>query len=486
MLNSKTIFSAVFLAVGGFLFGYDSGIITSTISLETFKEYFNSPNGTVTGGIVSSFQGGAILGTMVNMVAADWLGRKMSILAGSVVSVIGCAIQTGAINIEMIIIGRFIAGAAVGMLTSTIPMYAAELSEPKWRATLSGLLQWMLSWGFFVAQWLGYGCSLNKTQFSWRFPLGFQIVPGIVLIAGIWFLDESPRWLMEKDRQDEAKAVLERIRKGAPPDTVDLEFREIRDVIAADRAAGNTSWKTIITKSSWRRRLILGCGVQALGPLSGINVINYYGPRIYEILGIDNHTSLMIIGISGALSIVYTSFGLYLVDKVGRIKPLIVSALFMAIALLINAIEGQYMDMNNPDQLRSMVAMNFVFSLFYTPLGIISWVYPAEIFPVEVRALGNALTTFTNWAVNLIFAQFTPNALDTVGFKYFYVFFALNIIAATCYYFFYPETKGRTLEQIDELFGDQLIPHAMEDPAGASAAMEKEKAVHVEEGDERV
>jgi hypothetical protein len=223
-----------------------------------------------------------------------------------------------------------------------------------------------------------------------------------------------------------------------------------------------------------------------------------YGPRIYEILGIENNTTqLMIIGISGALSIVYCSIGLVLVDKVGRIKPLIVSALFLSAALLVNAVQGQYLNPDNANQLRSMVAMNFVFSLFYTPLGIISWVshpflvrlsldrllmrlcrqvYPAEIFPVEVRALGNALTTFTNWTVNLIFAQFTPDALSAVEFKYFYLFFALNLIAATCYYFFYPETKGRTLEQIDELFGDQLVPHAMEDPEGANAAMEKDRA----------
>ncbi|KAL4876366.1 general substrate transporter [Aspergillus karnatakaensis] len=481
MLSFKTVFSALFLAVGGFLFGYDSGIITSTISLDTFKEYFGNPSSTVTGGIVSSFQGGAILGTMINMVGADWLGRKMTILAGAVVSLLGCSLQAGAVNMEMIIIGRFIAGAAVGMLTSTIPMYAAELSEPKWRATLSGLLQWFLSWGFLVAQWLGYGCSFVSSEFSWRFPLAFQNIPGLILVAGIWFLDESPRWLMEKDRHEEAKAVLMRLRSNLSPDVVELEFREIRDVIDADRAAGNTSWKTIITKPSWRRRLILGCGVQAFGPLSGINVINYYGPRIYEILGIDNQTSLMIIGISGALSIVYCTIGLYLVDRVGRIKPLIVSALFLSASLLVNAVQGQYMNESNGNQLRSMVAMNFVFSLFYTPLGIISWVYPAEIFPVEVRALGNAITTFTNWAVNLVFAQVTPEALDAVEFKYFYLFFALNLIAATCYYFFYPETKGRTLEQIDELFGDQLVPHALEDPDGAHAATEKDRAVHVEE-----
>lgn len=176
MPSLKTIFSAIFLAVGGFLFGYDSGIITSTISLATFKEYFTNPNSTVTGGIVSAFQGGAILGTLINMLAADWLGRKKTVFAGSCVSVLGCALQAGSVNMAMLIIGRFIAGAAVGMLTSTIPLYAAELSEQKWRGALSGLLQWMLSWGFLVAQWLGYGCSFVSTEFSCK------IISSIILM----------------------------------------------------------------------------------------------------------------------------------------------------------------------------------------------------------------------------------------------------------------------------------------------------------------
>lgn len=208
-----------------------------------------------------------------------------------------------------------------------------------------------------------------------------------------------------------------------------------------------------------------------------------YGPRIYEILGIeDTQTSLMIVGISGALSIVYCTIGLWMLDKVGRVKPLIVSAIGLASALLVNAVQAQYLNPDNGNQLRSMVAMNFVFSLFYTPLGIISWVYPAEIFPVEVRALGNAITTFSNWVVNLVFAQFSPIALTKIGFAYFYVFFVFNIIALLCYWFFYPETKGRTLEQMDVLFGDQLVPHALDDPT-AAMAMHKDASIsaHVEE-----
>ncbi|KAK4122705.1 general substrate transporter [Parathielavia appendiculata] len=457
MGRATTFLSAVFLALGGFLFGYDSGIITSTIALPTFVDSFGKPSDTTIGGIVSAFQGGAILGTIINMFAADRLGRRRTIFAGSAVSCLGASLQAGAVSIPMVIVGRFIGGVAVGMLTSTIPMYAGELSEAKFRGILSGLLQWMLSWGFLVAQWLGYGCSFVAGSFSWRFPLAFQNVPSLILLVGIFFLHESPRWLMEKDRHEEARAVLDRLRSGQDRDLVELELQEIREAILADRAMGDISWKSIVTRPTWRKRLLLGCGVQAFGPLSGINVINYYGPRIYGILGISAQTSLMIIGINGALSIIYCTIGLWLLEKVGRVKPLIVSAAGLAAALLVNAVQGQYFDAGNGNQMRSMVAMNFIFSLFYTPLGIISWVYPAEIFPVEVRALGNAITTFTNWAVNLIFAQFTPDALTAIEFKYFYVFFVFNLFAMLCYIFFYPETMGRTLEQMDELFGDHPV-----------------------------
>jgi hypothetical protein len=290
---------------------------------------------------------------------------------------------------------------------------------------------------------------------------------------------------MEQDRHDEALAVLHKLHDdsaGSNKEFVELEYIEIRDVIEADRSMNKITWSSIFRKASWRRRLLLGCGVQAFGPLSGINVINYYGPRIYEILGISTQTSLMIIGISGAFSIVYCTIGLWALERIGRVKPLIVSAAGCAAAILVNSVLSKYLDSASANQLRAMVAMNFVFSLFYTPTGIISWVYPAEIFPVDIRAKGNSIATLTNWTINLVFAQITPVALSNIGFKYFYVFFVLGLIATVSYAMFYPETKGRTLEQMDEIFGDQLVTHALQDPEGAAAARGKATvlAEHVE------
>lgn len=270
----KTAGVATFLALGGFLFGYDSGIISSTIAQPHFIEYMGEPSSSERGGIVSSFTGGAILGALSISFLADRFGRRITVFIGSVISVIGSALQGGAVNVPMMITGRLIAGFSVGLLSAIVPMYCSEIATAEDRGKLSGLLQFMLSWGFFVAQWLGYGCFQVDSHFQWRFPLSFQVVPGIIMGFGIWFLAESPRWLVEKERYEEAKAMLERLHgNGLNSDFIQLEFREIVDTITAEKQVAVSSWKEMISRASWRRRLILGMGVQAFGQLSGINVM---------------------------------------------------------------------------------------------------------------------------------------------------------------------------------------------------------------------
>jgi MFS family permease len=252
---------------------------------------------------------------------------------------------------------------------------------------------------------------------------------------------------MEKDRHDEAREALRRLHgNGQNDEYLELEYLEIHDTIVAEKQVAVRSWRGMVQKPAWRRRLALGMGIQAFGQLSGINVVNYYGVTIYNLLGIDTRTGLMIIGISGSLSIVYCALGLYFLERVGRIKPMIFSAIGCALTLLVNAVLSQFYVASatqalstNANALRAMVAMNLVFSFFFTFTGIITWVYPAEIFPVEIRARGNSLSTLMNWCLGLVIGQISPLALDAVGFRYFYAFFVFNLCAAICYIFFFPE-----------------------------------------------
>jgi MFS family permease len=179
----------------GFLFGYDSGVITSTIGQPTFIEYFGKPDASQTGGIVSSFTGGAIIGALAVSWLADALGRKKTVFIGGCISAFGCALQAGAATIAMMIAGRFIAGIAVGLLSAIVPMYCviiplsflitailtllvqSEIAEAHYRGALSGLLQFMLSWGYFAAQWIGYGCNYSSTSFQCMATLLFYIHP---------------------------------------------------------------------------------------------------------------------------------------------------------------------------------------------------------------------------------------------------------------------------------------------------------------------
>lgn len=189
---------------------------------------------------------------------------------------------------------------------------------------------------------------------------------------------------------------------------------------------------------------------------SGVNVIQNYGPRLYKTLGLSTSTSLMIIGVWGALAQSWNTVFMTFIDKVGRRKLLIPSLLGMGAAMCVEATLARYVDFGdtsaNPDALRAAIAMFFVFSLFYTALGMISWIYPSEIFPTAIRARGSSVATATNWSLNLVFAQCSPIALTRIGSEYFYCFVAFNWVAAFVVWFAYPETVGRSLEEVEEVF----------------------------------
>lgn len=463
----------VFAALGSFLFGYDSGVISSSIEQDAFLDRFGSPtlSDAASGGIISSYTGGAIIGSLLASHISDSWGRRMVIFIGGLLATLGGALQGGAITIAMLIAGRFIAGFAIGLMSATIPVYCSEIAPPRIRGSLASMQQWMIGLGIMVAQWVGYGCSLHTNDFSWRFPLSFQTVPAVILTCGIWFVPESPRWLIETGKEGAGRSVLARLHlnyNATNGQFVENELAQIQESITHESESAVRSWRHLFFSKRWRCRILLACGLQAFTQTSGTNVIQNYGPRIYKTLGLSTSTSLMIIGVWGALALFWNTVFMCFVDNVGRRKLLIPSLLGMGAAMCVEATLAQYVDFSDPNAnenaLRAAIAMFFVFSFFFTSLGLISWIYQSEIFPTAIRARGSSVATATNWSLNLLFAQCSPIALTSMGAKYFYVFVAFNWAAIFVVFFFYPETVGYSLEEVDDALKRQYQSEEAEIP----------------------
>lgn len=412
----------------------------------------------------------------------------MVIFIGGLLATFGGALQGGAITIAMLIAGRFIAGFAIGLMSATIPIYCSEIAPPQIRGSLASMQQWMIGLGIMVAQWVGYGCSLHTGAFSWRFPLSLQTAPALILTCGVWMIPESPRWLIETGKEGAGRSVLTRLhlnRDGTNSQLVEHELNQIQESVVNERQSVIRSWRHILLARQWRCRILLACGLQAFTQLSGTNVIQNYGPRIYKSLGLSTSTSLMIIGIWGALALFWNTVFMLFVDKVGRRKLLIPSLLGMGAAMCVEATLARYVDFNDPnanqDALRAAIAMFFVFSLFFTSLGIISWIYQSEIFPTSIRARGSSIATATNWSLNLIFAQCSPIALTRMGSNYFYVFVAFNWAAMFLVFFLYPETAGYSLEEVDDAFTRQYQSDQAEITSVATSSSPKivESSSHI-------
>jgi len=355
-----------------------------------------------------------------------------------------------------------------------VPVYQAEISPPHARGLLSGWTQLMIVIGFLVANWVGYGCQFLGNNAQWRIPLAIQIIPAVGLLFGMFVLPYSPRWLAKQGRHEEARATLFRLhggRKNAREDIVQSEFDEMLDQIRWEEENLITSYKDLVSSRPNIHRTLCGCLVQSMCQWTGVNVNNYFGPTIYKNLGFTGNDTLLINGISGAWQVVVVwIFIQFLVDRFGRRKPLIIGPILMAIFLAWQAAIAQ--KFSNPSYSNQGVgiaglASIFLFSgAFSASFGPVSWIYQSEIFPMNQRAYGTAVSTASNWLNNVIIGQITPIGFDKLGWKYFLIYVVTNVTNAIVSYFLFPETKHRSLEEIGMLFGDTNV-RVYEGPSAA-------------------
>ncbi|KIK53974.1 hypothetical protein GYMLUDRAFT_921079 [Collybiopsis luxurians FD-317 M1] len=325
--------------------------------------------------------------------------------------------QTGAHNIATLIVGRIVSGLAIGTLSMTVPLYNTELSPPKIRGFLVGLTQQMLGIGVIVSNWVGYGSSFINSDNAWRLPLGIQMVPAVILLIGIQFLPNSPRWLIEVGREEDAKQVVYRlygVKTSEARERADREYMEMYDTIRAEQFVRSRKITDLWASRAMLWRTLVGCGVQIFTQFTGINIINYFGPQMWRSLGIEGERTLLMQGIYGAVGpIANLFFIIFILDRVGRRKPLLFGALsfvctfsIVAAILATNPVDTGVVKAANPAAQRAGVAMIFLTSVnFSLSFGPVSWVLASEVFPTSTRSIGTAVATCCNWAFNTLLSQ---------------------------------------------------------------------------------
>ncbi|KAF8121805.1 sugar transporter [Boletus edulis] len=425
-----------------------SGIIASVITLDRFTSFFHNPSPAIIGAVVSTFNGGCFFGAMGAAWTNDKWGRKRTIQFGAIWALSGCAMQAGAPNLACLLAGRIFAGVAIGILSMTVPLYNTEIAPPKVRGFMVGLNQQMIGIGFIVANWVGYGCSFLTGNVSWRLPLGFQIVPAGLLLIGVQFLPYSPRWLLEMNRDDEAREVVYKLHGIDTPEAktaADKEFTEMRDQIKADALVRSRNISHLWATPAMLRRTLV------FGQFTGINAINYYGPQIYEALGFTSSQSLLVQGIYGAVGPVANLFFItFILDWIGRKKPLIVGAGSFVVLYSILAAPNLFAQ---KAAIATIFLMSIMFSLSFGP---VSWVLASEVFPTRTRSIGTSVATCANWLFNVLISETSPIGLANVGWKFYLLFVFLNAVDLILIAIFFPETKGKSLEEMGVVFGDEV------------------------------
>ncbi|KAL9094731.1 MAG: hypothetical protein Q9165_003001 [Trypethelium subeluteriae] len=494
MGKAFNIFLATFAATGSFLFGYDSGVMTDVIASQNFLTFFDTNSSSpIIGAINATFSGGAVFGSLMGGLTMDRFGRKKTVQIGAVIASVGAVLQCAAYNLAMMLVGRIIAGWAIGLMSMSVPVYQAECAHPKTRGFIVGLTQQMIGVGFIVSTWIGYGCNHapDTSSVQWRFPLAFQVLPSLILLVGLIWMPESPRYLIEIGKEEEAMQVFRRLhRDGSNEEWIQSEFLEIKTTITEEKAISVVGWLPMFKIQIWRTRLIHGTLVQVFTQLTGVNVINYYQTIMYNALGFTGHKAVLVAGLYNIVGPITNFFFIvYVLDRVGRRKPLLFGAAGITIALICEAVLNS-VNQNGTKRGVSIAGVFFIFSvsvIFSLSFGPISWVYMSEIMPLSIRGRGNAFATgIGNWLVSTLFAQVSPIALNHIKWKYYFVFAAFNIvITIPTIALFFKETKQLSLEEIDLLFNAEDGRSVSVDRGTLERERERKRSIHtINEGKE--
>ena len=462
-----SIFVGLFVAVGGFLFGYDTGLINNISQmpyvLKTIapnKHQFTTSQISI---LVSFLSLGTFFGALFAPFISDRYGRKTTMLFSTFfVFMVGNSLQVAATSMTLLVVGRVLSGLSVGLISAAVPLYQSEAAQKSVRGAIISTYQWAITWGLLVASAVSQGTYKRMNASSYRIPISLQYVWAFTLGVGVFFLPESPRYYVFKDRLDLAAKSLSFLR-GVPEDDSGLleELVEIKATYDYELSFGKTSFldcfRSTKSRSKQRLRMMTGIALQAFQQVSGINFIFYYGVNFFNKTGIKN--SYLVSFITYAVNVVFNVPGLFLVEYIGRRKLLLGGGIVMTLANFTIAVTGLVADSKIANKVMIAFICLFIASFSATWGGGV-WVISAELYPLGVRAKCTSICAASNWLFNFICALITPYIVridngqhsSTMGSKIFFVWGSLNAISVLVGYFTIYETSGLSLEEIDELY----------------------------------
>ena len=432
---------AIIASLGGLLSGYDTGVISGALLF--INESWDLSE-SLQGIVVSSVLIGAVIGAATNGILADIFGRKKVIIATAVIFILGSILCGFAPNVYVLIISRIFVGLAVGIVNFVIPLYLSEISPKAVRGTLVSLYQWAITAGILFSYFIN--AAFAHAVFNWRWMLLAGVLPGLVLLVGMCFMSDTPRWLISKGKDDAAQKVLKKIE---PDVDIESEVKEIKRTLKLNE---RTSGEKFRFKKWMIMPFVVGIGIMFAQICTGINTIIYYAPTIFKVAGFDSNLNAIYAttGI-GVVNFLMTIVAIFFTDRLGR-KPLLyfgLTGVMLSLAALGCAFAFESALGSNLKYVAVGSLVTYIIC-FAMSLGPIGWILVSEVFPLKIRGIAMSICTVSNFAFNFFVVGSFPILIHKIGGAYtFWGFAVVSFLCILFVYFFVPETKGISLEQIE-------------------------------------
>ncbi|CAJ2513262.1 Uu.00g013810.m01.CDS01 [Anthostomella pinea] len=464
------------------LFGFDQGVFSGVVITQDYLDVHNlngSGKTSVLSIVTSIYTVGCFLGAVIAFGIGEKYGRKKTIIVGTVIMTIGAILQTSSFSVPHMIVARIVTGIGNGINTATAPVWQTETSKVHNRGKLVVFEMSMNIFGFMLSNWVNYGMSFVGGSVGWRFPLSVQLLFCLVLFCTVPWLPESPRWLIAHGRDDEASLILADLEDKSVNDPyVMAERQEILYSVDYERKNA-IRWRDILrgrTKAGTKsvRRLILGSGTQAMQQLGGINIMSYYLPTLLiESVKLEPSMARLIAACASVAYLFASLAAAPLVERFGRRIMMIISTAIQFFCFLLMTVLLYYTEKPGyPYQDEVAKASVVWFFIYYMGFGLgmlgIPWLYPTEINSLPMRTKATAVATMTDWLTNFVVVEVAPIGLQTLGWKFYIVWTVTNAAFLPILWLFYPETSGRTLEDLDAYYRDNPPLIVINDPDSTS------------------